>query len=95
MIEFTEDTGRRVVRFDYSSKRFYVYKSTYSREVNMVVPLIEDAKYKSRAMALGYKHQDMYRYIKQKPKTAETKPKAKAKAKAKKVSKSNEFFIKL
>ena len=90
MIEFVEDRGRRVIRFDYSLKRFYVHKSTYSREVNMLVPLAEDARYKNRAMSMGYSHKDMYRYIKtEKPKVKSEKPKQK------KASKPKGMFIKI
>ena len=74
LIEFIENNGKRIVRFDHCIKRFYVYRSSYSREVGMVVPLAEDAKYKDRAMAQGFKHKDMYRYIRtEKPKTEEVK----------------------
>ena len=90
MIEFVEDRGRRIIRFDYSLKRFYVHQSTYSREVNMLLPLIEDASYKNRAMAMGYSHKDMYRYIKaENPKVKSEKPKQK------KVLKPKGMFIKI
>ena len=89
MIEFTEDNGRRVIRFDYGLKRFYIHKSTYSREVNMMLPLAEDARYKNKAMSMGYTHKDMYRYIK-----AE-KPKSESKPKAKRISKPKGMFIKI
>ena len=95
LIEFIENNGKRVVRFDHCIKRFYVYRSSYSREVGMVVPLAEDAKYKDRAMSQGFEHKDMYRYIRtEKPKTEESKAKSKAKS-TKSKSKHKGMFIKI
>ena len=91
MIEFTEDNGRRVIRFDYGLKRFYIHKSTYSREVNMMLPLMEDAKYKTKAMSMGYTHKQMYRYVQtEKPKVEKS-----SKPKKKRVSKPKGMFIKI
>ena len=92
MIEFTENNGRRVIRFDFNLKRFYVYKSTYSREVNMMLPLAECNRYKNKAMAIGHTHKEMYHYIKTETKS---ESKNKPKTKTKKVSKPKGMFIKI
>ena len=82
------------IKFSQTIKAFYWIESDSKRNINLLIPQMDQVRYKDLAISKGLaKSKDMYFSM-----SPEPKPKAKAKPKQKRTtSKKNngEFFIKL
>ena len=90
-ITFQMDKKNKI-RFSQTIKAFYWIESDSKRNINLLIPQMDQVRYKDLAISKGLAtHDQMYFSTKPKPKM-QSKPK---KSKAQSKPKNGEFFIKL